>query len=140
MFSGAAAFNQPIPKNGDKWDTAKVTDMKGMFQAANLFNQDLKTWDTTAVTNMASMFKDAADFNLDLTQAGGKWDTGEVTTMQNMFNGAAKFDKDLTSWKTKLGKVTNNVDMWTGASAMTSNKKPCTTPATSAGQVTWPAC
>merc|ERR1719327_2012012 len=111
MFSGAAAFNQPIPKNGDKWDTAKVTDMKGMFQAANLFNQDLKTWDT---------------------KAGKK--------MNLMFNGAAEFNKDLTSWNTKLGKVTNNVGMWTGATAMTPAKKPCTTPATSAGQVTWPAC
>jgi len=63
-----------------------------------------------------------------------------VTTMQNMFNGAAKFDKDLTSWKTKLGKVTNNVDMWTGATDMASNKKPCTTPATTATNVNWPAC
>merc|ERR1711904_722560 len=100
----------------------------------------MKTWITSAVTNMASMFKGAADFNLDLTQAGGKWDTGEVTTMQNMFNGAAKFDKDLTSWKTKLGKVTNNVGMWTGATAMTPAKKPCTTPATSATDLNWPAC
>merc|ERR1712118_505104 len=115
MFMGAAAFNQPIPTDGDKWDTAKVTSMLHMFQGAEKFNQDL-------------------------TQAGGKWDTGEVTTMQNMFNGAAKFDKDLTSWKTKLGKVTNNFDMWTGATAMTPAKKPCTTPATSVGQVTWPAC
>merc|ERR1719207_197812 len=114
--------------------------MLHMFQGAEKFNQDLKTWDTKAVKKMNLMFKGAADFNLDLTQAGGKWDTGEVTTMQNMFNGAAKFDKDLTSWKTKLSKVTNNVDMWTGATAMTPAKKPCTTPATSATGLTWPAC
>merc|ERR1719159_1333105 len=111
-----------------------------MFQGAEKFNQELKTWDTKAVKNMKNMFKGAAEFNKELTQAGGKWDTGEVTTMQNMFNGAAKFDKDLTSWKTKLAKVTNNVDMWTGASAMTSGKKPCTTPATTATNVNWPAC
>merc|ERR1712118_159078 len=107
----AAAVNQAIPTSGDKWDTAKVTDMRLMFASATAFNQELKTWDT-----------------------------GEVTTMQNMFNGAAKFNKDLTSWKTKLGKVTNNVDMWTGATAMTPAKKPCTTPATSATGLTWPAC
>merc|ERR1712182_131057 len=164
-----AAFNQPIPTDGDKWDTVKVTSMLHMFQGAEKFNQELKTWDTKAVKNMKNMFKGAVafnkelagtspawdlsavetmegmfegatDFNLDLTQAGGKWDTGEVTTMQNMFNGAAKFNKDLTSWNTKLGKVTNNVGMWTGATAMTSTFKPCTNPATSVGQVTWPAC
>merc|ERR1719356_1425018 len=111
-----------------------------MFQGAKVFNQALLTWDTTAVKNMKNMFKGAAEFNLALTQASPKWDTGAVTTMQNMFNGAAKFNKDLTSWKTKLGKVTNNVGMWTGATAMTSTFKPCTTSATSAGQVTWPAC
>ena len=144
MFNGAVAFNKELAGTSPAWDLSAVTTMEGMFEGATKFNNDdkdtMKTWITSAVTNMASMFKGAADFNLDLTQAGGKWDTGEVTTMQNMFNGAAKFDKDLTSWKTKLGKVTNNVGMWTGATAMTSTFKPCTTPATSAGQVTWPAC
>merc|ERR1712193_263217 len=144
MFKGAVAFNKELAGTSPAWDLSVVETMEGMFEGATKFNNDdkdtMKTWITSAVTNMASMFKGAAEFNLDLTQAGGKWDTGEVTTMQNMFNGAAKFDKDLTSWKTKLGKVTNNVDMWTGATAMTSTFKPCTTPATSAGQVTWPEC
>merc|ERR1719389_1271649 len=89
------------------------------------------------------MFKGAADFNLDLTQAGGKWDTGEVTTMQNMFNGAAKFDKDLTSWKTKLSKVTNNVDMFTNSGLSQSSvlrRQPCTDPATVSATLNWREC
>merc|ERR1719359_1933111 len=140
MFQGAKVFNQALLT----WDTKKVKNMKNMFKGAVVFNKELKPdtpkWDLSAVETMEGMFKGAAAFNLDLTQAGGKWDTGEVTTMQNMFNGAAKFDKDLTSWNTKLGKVTNNVGMWTGANAMTPTKRPCTTPATSVGQVTWPEC
>merc|ERR1719515_333697 len=118
--------------------------MKNMFKGAVAFNKELAgtspAWDLSAVETMESMFKDAVEFNQALTQASPKWDTGAVTTMQNMFNGAAKFNKDLTSWKTKLGKVTNNVGMWTNSTAMTSTFKPCTPSATSAGQVTWPAC
>merc|ERR1712205_132632 len=115
-----------------------VTTMEGMFEGATKFNNNDK--DTMKVTNMASMFKGAAAFNLALTEATPKWDTGEVTTMQNMFNGAAKFNKDLTSWKDKLSKVANNVDMWTGATAMEAANKPCTTPATNQPGVIWPAC
>merc|ERR1712134_155284 len=140
MFNGAEAFNQPIPTGSSKkWEMDAVTDMEGMFQGAIKFDQDIKTWDTKAVTNMrnmfngaaafnkeltwdtsavtsmAGMFEGAAVFNLALTEATPKWDTGEVTTMQDMFNGAAKFNKDLTSWKDKLSKVANNVNMWTGA-------------------------
>merc|ERR1712118_641623 len=126
--------------DGDKWDTAKVTSMLHMFQGSEKFNQELKTWDTKAVKNMKNMFKGAVAFNKELAGTSPAWDLSAVETMESMFNGAAKFDKDLTSWKTKLGKVTNNVGMWTGATAMTPAKKPCTTPATSAGQVTWPAC
>jgi surface protein len=40
MFSGAASFNQPI----GNWDISKVKDMKGMFDIANSFKQDLSHW------------------------------------------------------------------------------------------------
>merc|ERR1711937_300385 len=139
MFNGAEAFNQPIPYDTPKWKTTAVTDMEGMFQGAKIFDQDIKTWDTKKVANMKNMFKGAAVFNLALTEATPKWDTGEVTTMENMFNGAAKFNKDLTSWKDKLSKVANNVNMWTGATAMEAANKPCTTPATNQPGVVWPA-
>merc|ERR1712216_1076140 len=143
MFNGAAAFNKELKPATPLWDTSAVTTMEGMFEGATKFNNNdkdtMKDWDTKKVTNMASMFKGAAAFNLALTEATPKWDTGEVTTMQNMFNGAAKFNKDLTSWKDKLSKVANNVDMWTGATAMEAANKPCTTPATNQPGV-WPAC
>merc|ERR1739847_125187 len=122
------------------WDTTALTNTKNMFKGAIKFNQDIKTWDTKKVANMKNMFKDAAEFNLALPEATPKWDTGEVTTMESMFNGAAKFNKDLTSWKDKLSKVANNVDMWTGATAMEAADKPCTTPATNQPGVIWPAC
>merc|ERR1711904_570256 len=115
MGNGAVVFNKELKPDTPKWDLSAVTTMEGMFEGATKFNNDAK--DT---------MKD--------------WDTSKAITMQSMFKGAAKFNKDLTSWKTKLGRVTNNVGMWTGATAMTSTFKPCTTSATSAGQVTWPAC
>merc|ERR1712124_209800 len=115
MFNGAAAFNQPIPYATPKWKTTAVTAMEGMFEGAAKFNNA----DVDSMKN---------------------WDTKKVTNMENMFNGAAKFNKDLTSWKDKLSKVANNVNMWTGATAMEAANKPCTTPATNQPGVVWPAC
>merc|ERR1719388_204303 len=56
MFSGAAAFNQAIPTSGDKWDTAKVTDMSGVFNGASAFNKDISNWAVGSVTNNVDMF------------------------------------------------------------------------------------
>merc|ERR1712193_313806 len=140
MFNGAEAFNQPIPYDTPKWKTTAVTDMEGMFQGAKIFDQDIKTWDTKKVANMKNMFKGAAKFNNADVDSMKNWDTKKVTNMKNMFNGAAKFNKDLTSWKDKLSKVANNVNMWTGATAMEAANKPCTTPATNQPGVIWPAC
>ena len=60
--------------------------------------------------------------------------------MANMFNGAATFDKDLRSWKNSLGKVNDNIDMWTCATAMIAGKKPYTNPYISSLCLKWPAC
>merc|ERR1711904_567029 len=134
MFKDAAEFNKELgPGTSPAWDLSAVTSMEGMFEGAAKFNN-------ADVDSMKNMFKGAAVFNLALPEATPKWDTGEVTTMESMFNGAAKFNKDLTSWKDKLSKVANNVDMWTGATAMEAANKPCTTPATNQPGVIWPAC
>merc|ERR1712193_565955 len=126
------------------WDTTGAKNSKNMFNGAEAFNQpipyDTPKWKMTAVTDMEGMFEGAAKFNNAGVDSMKNWDTKKVTNMKNMFNGAAKFNKDLTSWKDKLSKVANNVNMWTGATAMEAANKPCTTPATNQPGVVWPAC
>jgi surface protein len=85
MFSGAAAFNQPL----DKWDVSSVTSMELMFSGAAAFNQPLDKWDVSKVTDMGLMFYGAAAFNQPLD----KWDVSKVKDMGLMFTGARAFNQ-----------------------------------------------
>ena len=49
MFDGASAFNQPLTRDGNKWNTSNVTNMTEMFKNTSSFNQDLTSW---CVTNI----------------------------------------------------------------------------------------
>ncbi len=90
MFNGAEKFNQDI----SGWDTSKVSKMNFMFFGAKEFNQDISNWDVSKITNMQSMFRNAAKFNKDISD----WNTSKVTTMSSMFSGAEKFNQDLAKW------------------------------------------
>lgn len=114
--------------NGDvtRWDTSKVTTMRGAFRTAGLFNRSLATWDTSNVTTMQEMFNGATSFNkpiggwnvgkvtnfyqafdhaLAFNQPIGTWNTTSATTMGYMFNTAEQFNQDLSGWNTSS--VTN---------------------------------
>jgi surface protein len=40
MFRGARIFNQPL----ENWDVSSVTNMRGMFNDTQAFDQDLSSW------------------------------------------------------------------------------------------------
>ncbi len=107
MFYGAAVFNQPL----NNWNTQSVTNMSGMFYGAAAFNQPLNNWNIQSVTNMSSMFNGAAAFNQPLNN----WNTQSVTDMSYMFSGATAFNQALNNWHTQS--VTNMSGMFNGATA-----------------------
>ncbi len=76
------------------WDTSKVTDMTGMFQYFDEFNQDIGSWDVSSVIDMEYMFKYAHEFNQDI----GSWDVSSVADMDYMFERAYAFNQDLSGW------------------------------------------
>ncbi len=102
MFSQAQSFNQPI----SNWNTSKVTDMIFLFDRATSFNQPIGNWNTANVIDMAAMFQGAITFN----QPIGNWNTANVTRMIGMFSQATAFNQPIGNWNT--AKVTNMSGMF----------------------------
>ena len=71
----------------DRWNTAALTKMRGMFQGAAAFNQNIGSWNTAAVTDMRNMFYGASAFNQNLSG----W------CVQNNFNSEPTFFKRLAN-------------------------------------------
>ena len=110
MFENAQAFNQNI----GNWDVSSVTNMMSMLGSAYnrmAFNQDISDWDVSSVTNMSYMFQQAQSFN----QAIGKWDVSSVTNMAHMFNIAVAFNQDIGKWD--VSSVTSMKSMFSFATA-----------------------
>ena len=89
MFNGAKTFNQDI----SNWDVSNVKDMSNMFEFT-LFNQPIGSWDVSNVTDMSWMFAGAKNFN----QPIGSWDVSKVIDMEWMFHGAEQFNQDISDW------------------------------------------
>ena len=111
MFDGATAFNGDL----ENWNTAKVTNMGGMFKKASSFNGDIGNWNTASVTDMKRMFSGATSFNEDI----GGWNTAKVTKMNLMFSGATSFNQDIGGWNVEA--VMQMLNMFNGATLSPTN-------------------
>jgi len=113
MFENASSFNQDI----GNWDVSNGNFMRFMFAGAGVFNQDIGDWDVSNVTDMYGMFINATSFNQDISS----WDTSSVTDMQYMFYEATSFNQNLSAWcVTNIG--SEPTDFSTNSPLIESNK------------------
>ncbi|MEO9871957.1 BspA family leucine-rich repeat surface protein [Ekhidna sp.] len=116
FFQNASLFNGEI----GHWNVSSVSIMSGMFDQAREFNQDIGNWDVSSVTDMSEMFRRANVFNQDI----GSWDVSNVTSMRSMFldpdeNGSYAFNQDIGSWD--VSSVTDISQMFNNASSFNQN-------------------
>ena len=115
MFNAAIVFNQDI----SSWNTSRVNNMYEMFLSATSFNQNIGNWQTGNVNTMRSMFQGASAFNNGDAPGDSNnplnWDTGLVNTMLNMFHSATVFNQDITNFS--VVSVTTMKGMFKGAAA-----------------------
>ena len=97
VFNGATDFNQDI----SQWDTSWVTNMDSMFKDASSFNKPIGNWDVSDVLSFSEMFKNAVNFNQDISN----WDISSATNLGSMFRYAVNFDQNISQWDTS--NVTN---------------------------------
>jgi surface protein len=118
MFAYTQQFNWYL----STWDVHNVTNMKGMFEGAQKFDNNgggtvyhtssIGVWNVSKVTDMSHMFE-GSPCNQDISG----WDVSNVTDMSRMFYNDKAFNQPLKNWKTKTAKVKDMREMFYGASA-----------------------
>jgi surface protein len=118
MFADCSIINGPT--NIGSWNTSSITNMRGAFYNATVFNGNISTWNTSAVTDMSEMFSSNSltSFNQNISA----WNTAAVTNMSSMFRNATAFNHNLSSWNTSA--VIDMSYMFFGATAFNQNIGP----------------
>jgi len=90
LFQNLENFNEPL----NNWNVSNVTDMNNMFYKCLNFNQPLDNWNVSNVTDMDSMFYKCNRFNQPLNN----WNVSNVTNMKSMFSECFQFNQPLNDW------------------------------------------
>jgi surface protein len=119
-----SSFNNGGSPSISAWTPSSVTSMFGMFNGANVFNQDIGNWDVSNVITFGGMFLTGGIFNNGgspsisgwtintsssvsmyimfgfgaFNQPIGSWNVSKVTTMTEMFRGNFSFNQDIGGW------------------------------------------
>ena len=98
--------------NVSNFNTAKVTDMGGMFHGIKPTELDLSSFDTSQVTNMSGMFGWCSNIvSLNLSS----FNTSQVTDMSGMFGWCLNLKSlNISNWN--MSKVTNVYQMFDATS------------------------
>ena len=106
MFNGCSGLTS---LDVSKFNTAKVTNMNGMFGGSGLISLDLSSFNTANVTDMSNMFADCQGLtSLDLSS----FNTAKVEDMSSMFNGCSGLTKIYVGDGFTTGTGTNGSDMF----------------------------
>ena len=83
-----------------KWNTSKVTNMKGMFAFCNGHTTlpDISKWNVSNVTDMSNLFH---GLRSDCLPDISKWNTSKVTNMDELFDDVSiQKTPDISNWNT----------------------------------------
>src|SRR5699024_6641094 len=95
MFSECDNFNDP---NVNFLDVSRVKVMPQVFMDSPKFNQPLGNWDLRNATDIRGMFNSAESFNQNINS----WVLGEdATDLSDVFYRAFKFNQPLDNWDVK---------------------------------------
>ena len=110
MFKSTQKFNHRSSKfifNANENKTYSITGVSGIFEGAQVFNQDICKWDTTTIKDASAMFKNTKAFNARIDDLFKKASgvTYNLENVNSMFEGAEAFNKPIFNWDSENIKV-----------------------------------
>lgn len=80
-------YNKKVDLNLSNWNTAKVTDMFGLFESGQFKSLNLSNWNTAKVKDFKRMFEDCHCQELDVSE----FNISSATNMDEMFSYSSEY-------------------------------------------------